>query len=122
MKMRLSFALLTLLIAQVASADSKQETAEGMLRRAAQTSGPTCPLTQTKRFPKYAKTPHSSPRLQCVEINRQNVPPSMKERSFCFDEANGALVRITDGGRRTEFSDFENRNGALIARKAQQFR
>ncbi len=46
----------------------------------------------------------------------------MNEKSLCFDESTGALVRITHRGWRTEFSDFDKGNGALIASKVQQFR
>jgi TonB family protein len=75
-----------------------------------------------EKISKIREDTHGGTRLQCVEIERPGVKPSMGEKSLCFDESSGALVRITDGGRRTEFSEFENRDGAVIARKVQQFR
>jgi TonB family protein len=205
--MRLPFTLVlsVLLWAQAAIADSKQETAEGLLRHAAEASGPAAamkgpyrieykvifyglaagpvegtyslawishnrwrkevsvpgfsgievsdgPSRWVERKPhlyepenvtqlladlelasdvrlgpiekisKIRKETQGSIRLQCVQIERSGVMPSMREKSLCFDESTGALVRITDGGRRTEFSEFEDRNGAVIARRVQQFR
>jgi TonB family protein len=205
MKVRPSFVLLPLLLMPAAFATSKEQTAAGLLERAAQTSGPTpvvkgsyrieyrltfhrtltgpisgtystawishdqwrtevstpvfssievtdgasrwvarkphqyepeditelisdlmlaadVKLSPNEKVSKIREDNHGGVRLQCIEISRQNVMPSLGEESLCFDEGSGALVRITRGAQRTEFSDFDTRNGALIARKAQQFR
>jgi TonB family protein len=205
MKNIVSFALTTILFAQAASADSKQETAQGLLRRAAEVSGPAAamkgpyrieykvtfygpntepvqgtylrtwisrrqwrtevstigysgtevedgesrwvarkphffephavsqllddlqPVTDAQINPnekvsKIREDTHGGARLRCIETQSQNVTPSMSEKALCFDESTGALVRIKDNGHRTEFFDFDKKDGALIARKIQQFR
>ena len=204
MRHLLGLALSVLLLAQPASADSKQETAEALLRRAAEASGPAAamkgpyrieykltffgrktepmqgtyshtwiarhqwrtevsmtgysktevddgqsrwvvskphlfepevvtqllgdlqPVTDAQIDPneevsKIKEDMHGSARLRCIEI-RPTARPSINEKSLCFDESSGALIRITHSGWRTEFSDFDKGNGALIARKVQQFR
>jgi len=206
MRISLSLALLIVLLAEAAMADSKEETAEGIFRRATEKSGPVAaakgpyriqykltfhgaaagpvegtlseawlsrhqwrrevsmpgfsetevsdgPSTWIARKPHLFEPPgveqllaalefvaevrlvgttekiskiredtHGGARLQCIEIERPDVLASMGKKSLCFDEGSGALVRIKDGDRRTEFSEFENREGAVIARKVQQFR
>jgi TonB family protein len=203
MKVGLSFAVLVVLLAQFAAADSKREAAEGLLRRAAETSGPSAVvkgpyrieykltfhgpsgpiegtyssawisrnrwrrevsvpgfsdtevsdgasrwiarkphlsephivgelladlgfvadgrLSPIEKVSKIREDVHGGARLECIEIARPDELRSLGEKSLCFDEGSSALVRITDGGRRTEFSEFDNRGGALIAKKVQQF-
>lgn len=203
MRHLLPFALSVLLLAQAAFADSKQETAEALLRHAAEASGPAAamkgpyrveykltfygrktepaqgtyshtwiarhqwrtevsltdysktevddgqsrwlvskphlfepevvtrllddlqPVTDSHIDPneevsKIKEDTHGSVRLRCIEMH-PTAMPSINEKSLCFDESTGALVRITHSGWRTEFSDFDRGNGALIARKVQQF-
>jgi hypothetical protein len=196
MKITLPFALSAVLLAQPALADSKQQTADGLFRRAADTSGPmavvkalyglaTGPIEGTysrawmspnqwrrevsvpgfseiavsdgpslgierkphlfqpqivtrlqvdlelaadvrlepnEKISKISGDTHGSARLQCIRIHKPNGMPSMSEKSLFFDESSDALVRIVDGQQRTEFSDFDSKDGALIARKVKQFR
>jgi len=61
-------------------------------------------------------------RMQCVETRNPLAPPPIGDKSFCFDATNGAIVRLKEADLRTEFSDFESGDGAVIARKVQQFR
>jgi TonB family protein len=204
MRYLLVFALSVVFLAQAALADSKQETAEALLRRAAEASGPAAamkgpyrieykvifygrntdamqgtyshtwiarhqwrnevsvtgysetevedgqsrwvarkphqfqpdgvtrllddlqPITDAQinpneRVSKIKEDTHGSAHLRCIEM-RPAAVPSMSQKSLCFDEGTGALVRIIHSGWRTEFSDFDKGTGALIARKVQQFR
>src|SRR5271157_2141078 len=60
-------------------------------------------------------------RMECVETRNPSAPPPVGDKSFCFDATNGALVQLREGDLRTEFTDFESRNGTVIARKVRQF-
>jgi hypothetical protein len=79
-------------------------------------------LAPNEKISKISEDIHGGARLQCVWIHTPNPLPSMSEKSLCFDEASGALIRIMQGQQRTEFSAFESKDGAIIARNVKQFR
>jgi TonB family protein len=58
--------------------------------------------------------------LSCINAANTHVPVGVAYLTLCFNDSNGALVQITRGDARTEFSDFEDKGGgAFIARKIQ---
>jgi TonB family protein len=76
-------------------------------------------LAPNEKIYKISEDTHGSTRLRCIWIHTPNL--LVGDKSLCFDESSGALIRITEGARRTEFSDFDRKDGALIARKVMQF-
>ena len=75
-----------------------------------------------EKVSKIREDTHGSAPLRCIEIQAENVTRPLGEKSLCFDESTGELVRITNSGHRTELSDFDKKDGVLVARKIQQFR
>src|ERR1700730_1674074 len=55
-------------------------------------------LKPNEKVSKIRENTHGGARLRCIEIQRQNMMPSMSEKSLCFDESTGALGRIVDRG------------------------
>ena len=87
---------------------------------------PVLRLVATQTLGKIKSHEKDGVRQECVEVKW----PKAVDRILCFDEANGALVRIeypqaevaTPGITRIEFSDFHTVGGKLIPYKIQSFK